>query len=113
MIVRIAKVTAAIAVNFFKRASMLRPLALPKNVSAPPPMIPRILSVSDGINLLSGTRIVSRVVKVNLEELAHPEELSAEVSRQPVKNLEYFCTDPLPPLTGPFDVAAAGSDDAR
>ena len=39
----------------------------------------------------------TRSVKVTLEEVLAPEEFSATVDGLPVEELDYFCTDPLPP----------------
>jgi len=62
-----------------------------------PALVPRVLAFSDGINLLSGPRIETRSVKVTLEEVLAPEQFSATVAGVPVEELDYFCTDPLPP----------------
>jgi hypothetical protein len=62
-----------------------------------PALVPRILALSDGINLLSGPRIETRSVKVTLEEVAEPEQFSATVDGIPVLDIDFFCTDPLPP----------------
>lgn len=61
------------------------------------PQVPFVLSVSDGINLLSGTRVVTRTVKVTVEETTQPESFEAMLSGQPLVNLGAFCADPLPP----------------
>ena len=66
-------------------------------VIPPGPPVPRILSVTDGIDLLSGTRIISRYIKVTLEETERPEEFQAAVDGQPVEDIDIFCVDPLPP----------------
>jgi cyclopropane fatty-acyl-phospholipid synthase-like methyltransferase len=71
-------------------AAMLR-------VIPPGPLVPRILSVTDGIDLLSGTRIVTRTVKVGLEEVSDPRQFRAAISGTEVKGLDFFCVDPLPP----------------
>src|SRR5262249_43451423 len=42
-------------------------------VAPPGPAVPRLTSLSDGINLLSGSRISSRSVKLCLEELVDPD----------------------------------------
>jgi len=62
-----------------------------------PALVPRVLALSDGINLLSGPRIETRSVKVTLEEVLEPEQFSATVDGYPVMDIDYFCTDPLPP----------------
>jgi ubiquinone/menaquinone biosynthesis C-methylase UbiE len=61
-----------------------RPLAAPTRlrIIPSPPQVPRIIALSDGINLLSGTHIVTRTIKVTLEEYTRPDEV---------------CTDPIPP----------------
>jgi ubiquinone/menaquinone biosynthesis C-methylase UbiE len=65
-------------------------------VIPPGPSVPRIRSITDGVNLTSGNRIETRSVKMVLEEIARPEEIQAFVSGRPVTDLEYFCTDPRP-----------------
>jgi hypothetical protein len=64
---------------------------------SPGPPVPRVLSVSDGIDLLSGTRIVTNSVKAVLEEVEQPERLRAFVGGMPVASLDHFCTDPRLP----------------
>jgi len=74
------------------------PIAPPTTlrVIPPGPSVPRIRSVTDGVNLVAGTRIETRTVKMTLEEIARPFEIEASVNGQPVVNLEYFCVDPRP-----------------
>jgi SAM-dependent methyltransferase len=66
-------------------------------VIPPGPQVPIILSVADGVNLLSGTRIVSGTVKVTIEETSHPESFQARINGIPVNQIDIFCADPLPP----------------
>jgi SAM-dependent methyltransferase len=66
-------------------------------VIPPSPSVPLVTSVTDGINMLSGTRIVTRTLKVTIEEVAAPESFSATVSGEPVRGIDIFCADPLPP----------------
>jgi SAM-dependent methyltransferase len=61
------------------------------------PLVPRVISVSDGINLLSGTRVVSGVMKAVIEDVPTPELFAATVDGAPVRELNRFCTDPRPP----------------
>jgi hypothetical protein len=63
-------------------------------VIPPGPGVPRIVSISDGVNLLSGTRIVSRTIKVVIEEVAGPETFQAFIDGLPVES-GTFCTDPV------------------
>ncbi|MBY0373860.1 MAG: class I SAM-dependent methyltransferase [Bryobacteraceae bacterium] len=64
-------------------------------VPAPPP-VPRVLAWSDGIDLMSEA-VHTGSVKLQIEEFARPEEIRAYVGGQEVRNLETFCTDPMPP----------------
>jgi len=66
-------------------------------VIPPGPAVPRILSVTDANELLYGAQIVTRCVKVQLEEALRPEEFQASVAGLPVKNIAMFCADPVPP----------------
>lgn len=65
-------------------------------VIPPGPSVPRIRFITDGVNLSAGTRIETRSVKVTLEEIARPEEMEASIDGYPVRDLEFFCTDPRP-----------------
>jgi SAM-dependent methyltransferase len=73
------------------------PSPTPLRVIPPGPAVPRLLSVSDGIDMLSGTRIVSGTVKATIEEVETPDAFSATVDGVPVTNVDAFCVDPLPP----------------
>lgn len=66
-------------------------------VIAPPPAVPRVVALSDGIDLLSGTRIRTGSVKVALEEAARPQEFQATIDGLAVADIDIFCTDPLVP----------------
>jgi hypothetical protein len=61
----------------------------------PGPGVPRIQSVTDGINILSGTRIVTGSVKVFIADAAHPEKFLATVDGAAVGDIDTFCTDPI------------------
>jgi SAM-dependent methyltransferase len=63
-------------------------------VVPPGPAVPRLASLSDCVNLLSGTTITSRSVKLSLEELATPGELEVRVDGARISDLDLFCTDP-------------------
>ena len=62
-----------------------------------PPPVPRIIEASDGVNLLSGRRIVSRSIKLYMEECHHPEDLQISIDGEPMQDKDVFCTDPMPP----------------
>jgi ubiquinone/menaquinone biosynthesis C-methylase UbiE len=77
-----------------------RPLA-PRiflRVIPPPPPVPRMVEVSDGIDLLAGPRIRSRTVRVVLEEVEHPERFDATVGGLPIGEREITCADPRTPI---------------
>ncbi len=65
-------------------------------VIPPGPSVPRIYSLSDGVNHVGGNRIETRLVKMTLEEVTRPHEIEASVGGRPVVDLEFFCTDPRP-----------------
>jgi ubiquinone/menaquinone biosynthesis C-methylase UbiE len=65
-------------------------------VIPPGPSVPRVHSLSDGVNLVSGSRIETRSVKMTLEEIGKPYEIEATIDGLPVTGLEYFCIDPRP-----------------
>jgi hypothetical protein len=76
--------------------------AAPMRVVGGGPMVPKLLSVSDGVNLLSRMWIESRCVKIQLEEVGMQsaaevrEALHAEVGDHPIRDFDVFCVDPLP-----------------
>lgn len=74
------------------------PIAPPAvlRVIPPGPSVPRLASVTDGVNLVSDRRIETRHVKMTLEEIVRPYEIEATVGGLPVEGLEYFCIDPRP-----------------
>jgi ubiquinone/menaquinone biosynthesis C-methylase UbiE len=75
-----------------------RPLTTPVwlRVIPPGPAVPRLIAVSDAVELPSA-RIVSRGVRVVLDEVTEPEKLAVFVDGEPAAWLQYSCLDPLPP----------------
>jgi hypothetical protein len=63
----------------------------------PPPPVPRMVSLTDGIDLMSGTRIVTRSIKVTLEEVEQPDALEAWVGDVRLEDRDTFCCDPRVP----------------
>jgi SAM-dependent methyltransferase len=59
------------------------------------PAVPRITTVTDGVNLLSGNRIVTGSVKVTMIEVTHPEEFRARVDGLDALEIDSFCADPI------------------
>jgi hypothetical protein len=60
-------------------------------------MVPRIVSVTDGVNLVDHNRISTGLTKVVVEEIGDPAAVVVTVDSQPVRDLELKCTDPVPP----------------
>jgi SAM-dependent methyltransferase len=59
------------------------------------PVVPRLCAVRDGDNLLSGTRIISRSVKLVFEETLRPDLFHATVGGIAVRSALTVCTDPV------------------
>jgi len=59
------------------------------------PSVPRVTGISDGVNLLSGNRIVSGTVKVTMEEVANGADFRATVDKLATPAADAFCTDPV------------------
>jgi SAM-dependent methyltransferase len=59
------------------------------------PSVPRITTIADGINLLSGTRIVTGTVKVTMHEVADAALFHATIAGREVREIESFCADPI------------------
>jgi SAM-dependent methyltransferase len=79
---------------FWKQKRLCEPAWL--RVIPPGPQVPVLISAADGINMLSGTRITSRLVKVTLEDVPSPDSFRAEVDGAPLTEVDAFCVDPLP-----------------
>ncbi len=67
-------------------------------VIPPAPPIPRVVSVTDGINLLSRWRVETGTLRVDLEEVGRPAkgDIHAELDGRLLEDLELCCVDPLP-----------------
>ena len=71
-------------------------------VIGPGPWVPKLLGISDGVNLLSELNVASRTIKVNIEEVdvSSASELlpllEADLDGKPITKMEVFAVDPLP-----------------
>lgn len=63
----------------------------------PGPLVPRLISLSDGVDLMSGMRIVTGTLKATFEEVRDPERLRVTIGGVPARELDLFCTDPRLP----------------
>ena len=61
------------------------------------PLVPRIISVTDGVNLVEKNASSSGLLKIQIEEVSSPESLSATIDGRPAAWLEIKCTDPRAP----------------
>jgi len=61
------------------------------------PLVPRIISITDGFNLVERNATSSGILKIQIEEVAAPESMTATVGDQPVEWLEAKCIDPRVP----------------
>ena len=62
-----------------------------------PAAVPRLVEAVDGMDYLSGTRIVSGCIKLFVEELFDPDTLVASVDGKLAEDYSILCTDPMPP----------------
>jgi len=61
------------------------------------PLVPRIVSVTDGVNLVQQNATSTGLLKIQLEEVISPDSVAAAVDDQPVLHLGILRTDPRPP----------------
>jgi ubiquinone/menaquinone biosynthesis C-methylase UbiE len=61
------------------------------------PLVPRIISITDGFNLVEKNATSSGILKIQIEEVAAPESITATVGDHPVEWLEAKCIDPHVP----------------
>lgn len=59
------------------------------------PWMPRVLSVTDGINLTSRYRIETGGAKVTIADLDRPEEVSFRIAGRPAEFVQHECKDPI------------------
>src|SRR5215831_2190928 len=59
------------------------------------PCVPRITTITDGINLLSGTRIVTGSVKLTMTEVKDAGTFHATIDGREALEVDAFCTDPI------------------
>jgi ubiquinone/menaquinone biosynthesis C-methylase UbiE len=74
----------------------LCPLAFARVVPAGP-LVPRIVSITDGVDLVLKNATSTGVVKVQIEEVLSPDSVTATIDHQPVAHLDIYRTDPRPP----------------
>jgi SAM-dependent methyltransferase len=72
-----------------------RALSHPRRIEVlpPPPPAPKVISVSDGLDIESKQRIVMGGVKVTIEDIVRPEEVSFTVDGRPSEFGQFECKD--------------------
>jgi len=75
------------------------PLCAPATarIIPPGPLVPRVVSVTDGVNLVLQNATKTGRVKVQIEEVISPDSITATIDNQPVAHLHVYCTDRRPP----------------
>jgi SAM-dependent methyltransferase len=74
----------------------LCPVAIARIVPSGP-LVPRIVSVTDGVNLVLQNATSTGLLKIQLEEVGSPDSVTATVDDRPVEGLDMLRTDPRPP----------------
>src|ERR1700733_13385610 len=88
--------TGLIPVQLLADGRPLCPPAIARVIPSGPP-VPRIVSITDAVNLVQANTSTSGYLKVQIEEVNDPESISASVDGQPVLKLEFLRIDPRPP----------------
>jgi len=63
----------------------------------PGPLVPRLVSITDGINLSQLNRITTGVLKIALEEVNAPGSIHAAIAGRTLERVAILCVDPVPP----------------
>jgi hypothetical protein len=84
--------TGLLPVELRMNGEPLCPPALARVVPAGP-VVPRLVSITDAINLVAKNRCLSGVLKVQLEEVSLPESVEASLGDHPLRRLEITCID--------------------
>jgi hypothetical protein len=86
--------TGLVPIEVFSHGRPLCPAAWMRMIPAGPP-VPRVVSISDGVNLLSGSVVGSGIVKAVMVEIDRPGDFRATVDGREASGVETFCVDPL------------------
>jgi len=87
--------TGLVQVELRVNGRALCPVAMARVIPAGP-LVPRIVSVTDGVNLVLKNATNTGLVKVQIEEVLLPDSVTATVDNQPVP-VAIFRIDPRPP----------------
>lgn len=88
--------TGLVPVELRLNGRSLGPLASARVIPAGP-LVPRIISVTDGVNLVLKNASNTGLVKVHIEEVISPDSVTVTIDNQPVAQLGIVRIDPRPP----------------
>jgi hypothetical protein len=102
--------TGLVPVEIFWNGARLCETATVRIIPAGP-VVPRIVSITDGVNLVHKNASTTGLLKIQIEEISSPESIIATIDGRPVQRLEFLCVDPRAPryevnLRLPEDLAA-------
>ena len=86
--------TGLAPVEIFAHGRMLCEAAWMRMIPPGPPT-PQVVSIGDGVNLISGNVVSSGMLKAVMVEVAHAESFHAAFDGRPVSGVDSFCVDPL------------------
>jgi SAM-dependent methyltransferase len=87
--------TGLVPVELRANGQLLCPPAIARIIPSGP-LVPRIVSITDGVNLVQENATSTGLLKIQLEEVASPESLTASVDNLPIRHIDILCTDPRP-----------------
>jgi ubiquinone/menaquinone biosynthesis C-methylase UbiE len=87
--------TGLVPVELLVSGKPLCPPAMARIIPAGP-LVPRLVSITDGINLVMTNATNTGVLKVQIEEVSSPDLVTASVDDQPVARIDILRTDPRP-----------------
>jgi SAM-dependent methyltransferase len=61
------------------------------------PLVPRIVSITDGVNLVQKNQTTTGLLKIQVEEISSSGSIAALLDNRPLDHIDILCTDPMPP----------------
>ncbi len=87
--------TGSVPVTLHNYQGALLAGPVPIDVTPGPPWEPKVVSVTDGINVRSKCRVETGGVKVTIQDLERPEDVSFLIDGRPVDYLQFECENPI------------------
>jgi SAM-dependent methyltransferase len=88
--------TGLVPVEILRNGSRLCEPQMVRIVPAGPP-VPRIVSITDGVNLAQRNASTTGLLKIQVEEISSPESITGTIDGQALERLEFPCVDPRIP----------------